>query len=235
MRAGAHVARLLLGPHDLAQIRVGPDELGDLPLREGIEQFDATDRDARVVLARGVPDQVVVDLAGAQDEALDLLHRYPRLPEDGEELGLRQVLEAVGRLRQPQQRLRGHDHQRTLLGYAGLAAQEVEVLRGRREVRHADVPLRGERQEALEAGRGVLRAGALVAVREQQRQPRGLSPLREAGDDELVDDHLRAVGEVAELCLPQHEGLGRLLRVAVLEAEAGDLRQRRVVQLDRGQ
>jgi hypothetical protein len=31
-----------------------------------------------------------------------------------------------------------------------------------------------------------------------------------AADDELVDDHLRAVGEVAELRLPQHEASGSL-------------------------
>ena len=45
-------------------------------------------------------------------------------------------------------------------------------------------------------------------------------PLREAGDDELVDRDLRAVDEVAELRLPEHERLGRGDRVAVLEADA---------------
>ena len=111
-----------------------------------------------------------------------------------------------------------HDDQRALLGDARLAAQQVEVLRRRRQVRHADVALGGELQEALEAGAGVLRARALVAVRQQQRQARGLAPLGQAGDDELVDDHLRAVDEVAELRLPEDERLGRLGRVAVLEA-----------------
>ena len=89
-------------------------------------------------------------------------------------------------------------------------------------------------QEALEARRGVLGARALVAVREQQRQARGLAPLGQAGDDELVDDDLGAVDEVAELRLPEHERLRRLLRVAVLEAHARDLAERRVVQLEGG-
>ena len=88
-------------------------------------------------------------------------------------------------------------------------------------------------QEALDAGAGVLRTRALVAVREQQRQPRGLAPLGQAAGDELVDDDLGAVGEVAELRLPEHQRLGRLGRVAVLEAQARDLAQRRVVQLER--
>ena len=78
------------------------------------------------------------------------------------------------------------------------------------------------RKRSRRAG-GVLRARALVAVRQQQRQARRLAPLGQAGDDELVDDHLRRVDEVAELRLPQHERLRRLHRVAVLEAEAGDL------------
>ena len=119
------------------------------------------------------------------------------------------------------------------LAIARLAAQQVEVLRRRREVRDADVALGGELQEALQARRGVLGARALVAVRQQQRQARGLAPLGQAADDELVDDDLRGVAEVAELRLPQHERLGRLGRVAVLEAQAGDLAQRRVVQLER--
>src|SRR4249919_4139536 len=79
----------------------------------------------------------------------------------------------------------------------------------------------------------MLGAVALVAVWEEQGQPRGLAPLRESGDDELVDRHLRAVDEVAELRLPADEGLGRGHRVAVLEREAGRLGERRVVDLER--
>ena len=52
-----------------------------------------------------------------------------------------------------------------------LLAEEVEVLGGGRRVRDADVLLRGELQEALEAGARVLGAVALVAVRQEQRQP----------------------------------------------------------------
>ena len=164
----------------------------------------------------------------------DLLDRHARLAEHGEEPRLGEVLDPVGRLRQAQQRLRGHDDQRALLGDPGLAAQQVEVLRRRREVRDAEVALGGELQEALQARRAVLGARALVAVRQQQRQPRGLAPLGQPADDELVDDDLRAVGEVAELRLPEHERVRRLGRVAVLEADARDLAQRRVVQLERG-
>ena len=97
------------------------------------------------------------------------------------------------------------------------------------------LPSAASAQEALQARGGVLGARALVAVGQQQRQARGLAPLGEAGDDELVDDHLGGVDEVAELRLPQHERLGGLLAVAVLEAHARELRERAVVQLQRRQ
>ena len=56
-----------------------------------------------------------------------------------------------------------------------------------------------------------------------------LAPLGLAGGDVLVDDRLGAVDEVAELRLPQHQRVRVGDRVAVLEAERGELRQRRVV------
>ena len=63
---------------------------------------------------------------------------------------------------------------------------------------------------------------------------RDVSPhLERPADDELVDDDLRAVHEVAELRLPQHERLRRGHRVAVLEADARVLGERRVVDLER--
>src|SRR5439155_26187408 len=114
-----------------------------------------------------------------------------------------------------------------------LAAQQMEVLRRRRAVRDADVLLRRELEEPLEARARVLGPVALVAVRQQQRQARRLAPLRKPGRDELVDDDLRAVDEVAELRLPQDERLRRRGRVAVLEADARVLRERRVVDLER--
>ena len=58
------------------------------------------------------------------------------------------------------------------------------------------------------------------------------SHFRLARRDELVDDHLRAVGEIAELRLPQRQRVRLGQRVAVLEAEHGLLRQHRVDDLE---
>ena len=35
----------------------------------------------------------------------------------------------------------------------------------------------------------------------------------------MVDHHLRAVGEITELCFPQHQRLGKIAAIAVFEAE----------------
>ena len=64
---------------------------------------------------------------------------------------------------------------------------------------------------------------ALVAVRQEHHETRHAAPLVLAARDELIDDHLRAVGEVPELCLPNDERPRVGGRVAVLEAEDGRL------------
>jgi hypothetical protein len=86
---------------------VALDLVGDLLLREGVEQLDARDRDRLVALAGGVALEVVEDLARAEDQAGDLLLVDPRLGEHGVEPRVREVLDPRGRLRQAQQRLRG--------------------------------------------------------------------------------------------------------------------------------
>ena len=88
-------------------------------------------------------------------------------------------------------------------------------------------------EEPLDAGRRVVGALALVAVRQQQHDAGLLAPLGLAGGDVLVDDGLGAVDEVAELRLPHRERLGTGDRVAVLEAERGVLAEQRVVDVER--
>ena len=135
-----------------------------------------------------------------------------------------------------QQALGGHHDQRpgVLAERRCLSAQQEEVLRGGRAVGDADVVLGGLLEEALQAAAGVIRPLALPGVRQQQHQARDQAPLGLARDDELVDDDLRAVDEVAVLAFPQDQGVRRLDAVAVLEAERGVFRQRAVVHVERG-
>src|SRR5687767_2859772 len=74
----------------------------------------------------------------------------------------------------------------------------------------------------------------LVTVREEHNDTRVLPPLGAVGGHELVDDGLRNVREVAELRLPQDERIIRSGRVAVFESQDGRLRERRIVDLERG-
>ena len=115
----------------------------------------------------------------------------------------------------------------------GLPAQQVEVLRGRRAVHEPQVDVGGRLEEALGSRARVLRALPLVAVRQQEHERRLQAPLRAAGRDELVEDHLRAVDEVAVLRFPDDEAIGLLDVVAELEADGGVLGERAVVDLER--
>ncbi len=170
--ARARVARLLLDPQHLAQVRVASHQRQELAFRERVEELDAGDREAGVRGAFGMADEVVVDLARAEHEPRDLPVLDARLGEHRvEPCALRHLRDRAGRLRQPQQRLGRHHDQRPLLGDARLAAQQVEVLGRGGRAGDADVPLGRQREEALEPRRGVLWAGALVAVGQQQRQP----------------------------------------------------------------
>ena len=77
----------------------------------------------------------------------------------------------------------------------------------------------------------MVRPLALVAVRQQEDERRRQPPLGAAGGDELVEDDLRAVDEVAVLRFPDHQAARLLDVVAELEADGGVLGQRAVVDL----
>ena len=134
----------------------------------------------------------------------------------------------------PQQALGGHHDQRLAEVAPDLAAEQVEVLGGRRGNGDLDVLLGAEREEPFEPGAGVLGPLALVAVRQEHDQAAAPAPLRLGRGDELVDDHLGAVGEVAELGLPHDQHVGLVERVAVVEAEHGGLGEQAVVDAELG-
>src|SRR5579871_913103 len=77
----------------------------------------------------------------------------------------------------------------------------------------------------------MLRTLPLVAVRQEQNESSRKSPLVFAGAQELVDDDLRAVDEVAELRFPQDERLGIVAAESVFEAKTRGFGERRVVDL----
>ena len=115
-----------------------------------------------------------------------------------------------------------------------LPPQQVEVLRRRGRDGDLDVVLGAELEEPLEPGAGVLGPLPFVAVRQEHDQPAGPAPFRLGRGDELVDDDLGAVGEVAELGLPHDQHVRLIERVAVVEAEHGRLGEQAVVDAELG-
>ena len=121
----------------------------------------------------------------------------------------------------PQQALGRHHDQRLAELAADLPPQQMEILRRGGRDRDLDVLLGAELEEPLQPRARVFRALSFVAVGQEHHQAAGPSPLRLGRGDELVDDHLGAVGEVAELGFPHDQHVRLVERVAVIEAEHG--------------
>ena len=64
---------------------------------------------------------------------------------------------------------------------------------------------------------------SLIAVRQQHYEAAHPKPLRLAGGNELIDDHLCAVGEITELRLPHDQRMRLRQRIAVLKPEDSKL------------
>src|SRR5437899_4924382 len=234
----AHVPRLLLHPVHLPRLGVGGEHGLELLRREGVELLDTHERHGidRALAARG--EELVVDLAAAEEDAphpaaLDRDTGLGRAAErdvvdQSPEPALRQLLERRDAELVAEQALRGHQDQRLPEAPMHLAAEDVEVLRRRGQVADLHVVLGAELEEAFEARARVLGALALVAVREEQHEAAHALPLRLRAGEELVDDHLRAVDEVAELRLPEDQPARVGEAHAELEAEHGVLGQHAV-------
>src|SRR5262245_43073261 len=227
----AHVPRLLLHPARLLRLRIGLDDRLELGRGEGVELLHTDDRDGihRALAARR--EEIVVDLAATEEQpahgaALDLDARLRRVAErdvvdDGAEGALRELLERRHAELVPEEALRGHDDERFPEVPVHLPAERVEVLRRRTQVADLHVVLGAELEEALEARARMLGALALVPVREQQDEAARPLPLRLGRRDELIDDDLRPVHEVAELRLPDDETVRVGEARPELEAEHG--------------
>src|SRR6266508_2944061 len=110
-----------------------------------------------------------------------------------------------GRKLGAQQTFRRSDDERLNEVAFHLAPQHMKILRGGGWIADLDVILGARLEKSLEARAGVLRALPFIAMRQKQNNPAGALPLRFRRHDELIDDGLRAIGEIAELRLPKTE------------------------------
>ncbi len=78
----------------------------------------------------------------------------------------------------------------------------MEILRGGGRLADLYVVFGRELQIAFQACAGVLRALAFISVRQQHDESGEQAPLVFSGGNELINDDLRAVGEISELGFP---------------------------------
>ncbi len=79
-------------------------------------------------------------------------------------------------------------------------------MRRRGAVANLHIVFGAELQEAFDASAGMFRTLAFEAMRQQQDESAGLIPLRFGGAEELINNDLRAVDEIAELGFPHDQG-----------------------------
>mmetsp|Transcript_12259 Transcript_12259/g.16810 ORF Transcript_12259/g.16810 Transcript_12259/m.16810 type:complete len:727 (-) Transcript_12259:1120-3300(-) len=246
----AHVLGLLLAPRHCGVAVLGhllsqlvPRERGQL-----LHPHHGHGLSLRRAALLALLQQLEVDLAGAEHQLAHLLRVRTdgrvALAEEPHELGaLAHLGQRGGAAAVPEQVLGRHHDERLPEVAVDLAPQHVVVVGRRGAVHHLPVAgldlhagrlLHGRHhvgvlvhllQEPLQATGAVLGALPHVAVRQQHGEAALAQPLVLACRDELVDHDLRAVHEVAELRLPQHQRVGVLQRVAHLEAQHAELRQ----------
>ena len=124
-----------------------------------------------------------------------------------------------------QQRLRRHQDQRLAERPVELAAQDVEIVRGRGGAGDLHVVLRAKLQIALKARGRMFWALAFIAMRQQHHEAGHAQPFHLARRNELIDNDLRAVREIAELRFPKNQRLRLRKAVAIFEAEHSLFRQ----------
>src|SRR5262245_1368853 len=186
----AHVFRFLLRPHHLGVGKAA--ELGNQRARgKRIVLFDAQQIDVVDAGSLACLEEIIVELARTKHDPTDVAV-WPEpdaartdlrvVPQHAMKRGPRPQL---GQIRHDplvaQQRLGGHDHQRLAEFAMQLPPQNVEIVGGRRTVRHLPIVLCTELQEALEPRGGVLGSLSLVSVRQQANKPRHSKPLALAG------------------------------------------------------
>src|SRR5262249_16799373 len=154
-----------------------------------------------------------------EEDLLHLVGLRVLARDDALELAVLEVVDLRRRLGMTKEALRREDDERLPPGAEHLTAERVEEPRRRRQVADLDVVLGRQLQEAFDARARVLRPLPFVAVRQKKDEPREAEPLVLGRDDELIDDDLRRVEEVAELRLPHDEAARAVEAVAILEAE----------------
>jgi hypothetical protein len=251
-RPGTSVEGLLLAPNDRLGIRVRVEVVAELGPGEGVELLNTGDRCVGDLVGLTVLEQGGEDLAGTEDDTLDLfglvnleggvLGVHGVLDDPPEVALTSEVLDVRASEGVTQKSLGEEGDERLAELTVHLATENVEVVGRGGAVGDLHVAvlvltveslragedarvLVTELQEALHTAGRVFGTLAVVTVGHGHDQTRTLKPLDLTRSDELVNDALSVVGKVTELGLPDDESVGRGEGVTVLEAEDTELRQ----------
>ena len=88
-----------------------------------------------------------------------------------------------------------------------LAAQDVEIIGWRCAVGDLDIIFRTKLEIAFKPCRAMLWPLPFIAVRQQHHEAIGAQPFGLTCGNELVNHHLSAIGEIAELAFPKNKAL----------------------------
>ena len=224
----ALILGFVLNPENIGA-GVGGQNVGELRGGIGIELLDPHDRRGGITQPSAVIQKIVVQAPGAQKHAVDVRDGGVNLIDDGLEAPRCEVLDSRDRAAAAKQLLGGEGNQWAARASVGLRAKHMEVVGRRRWLAHPHVVLCAQLEVTLDAGRRVIRALALKTVRQHEDERAALAPFLLRGGDELVNDGLGAVGEIAELRFPHNQRVRTLNRVPVLKGQYGVFGQRRIV------
>src|SRR4029077_5046832 len=132
--------------------------------------------------------KLVADFSGTDQDAVGFFDFGIR--NDVQEILEDDVFNWRARVSVAQHALRSEYDERLAPMTQGLAAKQMEILRGVARLRDLDVVFGGQLDEALNASAGMFRALTFVAVGQEHHDAGEQVPLGFTGADELVDDGL---------------------------------------------
>src|SRR2546425_660782 len=141
---------------------------------EGLEQLHPDDGEVLRFRAQWARDQVVVDLAGAENDAADLVAMllHQRVVDQPSEAMHAQVFEPRPGGPQSQQALGSHDDQRPRPAMQGLAPQRVEIVRRGARIEDPDVAFGGKLEETFQPRARMLGTAAFVTMGKEKGESR---------------------------------------------------------------
>jgi len=246
----AHVLRFLLRKDDLS-IGIPLDIAGNPIEREGGNLLNSYKSNIRATLLLAFGEELVVNLARAEDEGLNLIWIVPDIPvglvDDAlEHLAGAHVLERRNASLVTEEILGRHNNQRLAEITVYLPSEAMEVVGWSGAIDdlhvallnlHAIIPCKfGDvmrifihlLQKALHTARRVLGSLAIEPVWQEHNETALTKPLVLSGHNELINHNLSTVDKVTELSLPKNEAVWILQTVSVLEAKDSKLRKDRV-------